>query len=232
MGNVSFAFSRGERQVPLGRQFEKTLLAGNNGANNQTSKETVSPLGAAFNFLYYTSSPIDTTHKGNAGIAEKDLGTSGDSRRVLLPFGFEALNRSNYSDTSMVTRSKAMRILLDWLEDVPTGVDEDEPGGGFLPKVFSLGQNYPNPFNPQTTIQFTIPSDDGNASAKTSVNLKVYNLRGQFVIELINDELVPGHYSVHWDGKDRRGNSVPSGMYLYKLTSGKKSSTRKMVLLK
>jgi hypothetical protein len=231
-GNTSFAFGRGQSAVPLGRQFQRLLFAGNNGANNQTSKETISPLGAAFDFMFYTSNPLDTTNQGNAAIAEKDLGTAGNSRLVLLSFGFEALNRSNYSDTTMATRSQAMRILLDWLEDVPTGVDQDEPGSGFLPKVFSLGQNYPNPFNPQTTIQFAIPSEGKNDGEKSSVNLKVYNLRGQFMIELINDDLVPGLYTVHWDGKDKRGNRVPSGIYLYKLISGEKSSTRKMVVLK
>ncbi len=91
---------------------------------------------------------------------------------------------------------------------------------------------YPNPFNPQTTIRFAIPAEPGREEKQNQVVLNVYNLRGQLVANLIDEELAPGNYTVQWDGKDGRGNIAPSGTYLYKLSWGDKSSIRKMVVLK
>jgi hypothetical protein len=85
---------------------------------------------------------------------------------------------------------------------------------------FKLYQNYPNPFNPTTTITYEIP--------KTGfVELKVYNITGQVVAELVNEEQKSGVHSVTFDGKN-----CSSGVYFYKLTSGKNFEKRKMVLLK
>lgn len=233
-GNIAntVSFGRGVQGTAIGNQLEKLLFAGNGGANNQTSKDIISPLGNAFGTMYYTSSPVDTTNLGIAAIVEKDLGSTNEARIAILSFGFEALNRPNPSDSTIASRRKAMKVILDWLEDVPTGVEQDEQETGILPRVFALEQNFPNPFNPQTTIRFSIPEDAANGKEEEKVVLSVYNLRGQFVAELLNKYLAPGFHTVQWDGRDKWGNSVPSGMYLYKLTWGEESSTRKMVVLK
>ena len=232
--NISgtISFGRGFEDVPIGERIEKILTAGNNGGNNQISKDKISPLGDAFSILYYTLSPVDTVNQGIAAVAEDNLGTSGEGKLVLLGFGFEALNRPNESDPSIVSRKEAMRIFLDWLQDIPTGIEPEETEGGLLPRVFSLEQNFPNPFNPQTSIQFKIPSISGDPEESEAVLLKVYNMRGRFITELINRDLTPGVYTIHWDEKDSRGNNVPSGTYLYKLIWGQTSTIRKMVVLK
>jgi hypothetical protein len=110
------------------------------------------------------------------------------------------------------TAVQASRVKYSTLTDI-----DDEQ---IVPVKFSLGQNFPNPFNPSTKINFTIP-ESGN------VNLKIYDLLGREVAELINSEMKPGSYTYSFMGK-----GLSSGMYFYKLESGKNTQTRKMMLLK
>ncbi|HLA39519.1 MAG TPA: FlgD immunoglobulin-like domain containing protein, partial [Candidatus Glassbacteria bacterium] len=97
-----------------------------------------------------------------------------------------------------------------------------------LPKAFSLVQNVPNPFNPSTTISYTIPQSAG----PLWVSLAVYDLRGRKVAELVEADQGAGSYSVSWDGTDRAGRVLPSGVYFYRLVAGDFKATRKMVLIK
>ena len=87
-------------------------------------------------------------------------------------------------------------------------------------RTFKLEQNYPNPFNPSTTFSFEIPSSG-------YTRLSVYNILGQEVKILISENLVEGTHSVNFDG-----NSLNSGVYLYKLESGGLTLSKKMILLK
>jgi len=98
-----------------------------------------------------------------------------------------------------------------------------------LPKAFALAQNYPNPFNPSTTITYDIPDSKVEG---VSVELKVYNLRGQIVKALVNEVKQPGQYVIQWNGRDEQGNVAASGVYFYRIKAGDFTSTRKMVLLK
>jgi len=95
---------------------------------------------------------------------------------------------------------------------------------------FSLEQNYPNPFNPTTSIQYAI-------SSRQFVTLKVYDILGNEVVTLVNEEKQPGSYEVEFSAKGGSasgGNaySLPSGIYFYQLQSGNFVETKKMVLIK
>jgi hypothetical protein len=100
-------------------------------------------------------------------------------------------------------------------------------GGGVLPTGFELYQNYPNPFNPSTTIEFRL--DGGQAE---HVVLDVFNILGQHVATPVDDYLSPGDHRAVWNGTDRTGGSVASGVYFYRLRVGSDTQTRKMMLLK
>ena len=89
----------------------------------------------------------------------------------------------------------------------------------------SLAQNSPNPFNPETTIRFTMP-ETGAAT------LNVYDASGRLVRTLVNGVSEQGTHDVRWNGLDNNNNPVSSGVYFYRLTSGKFSESKKMVLLK
>ncbi|HPT70770.1 MAG TPA: FlgD immunoglobulin-like domain containing protein, partial [Candidatus Cloacimonadota bacterium] len=91
--------------------------------------------------------------------------------------------------------------------------------------VTELKGNFPNPFNPETAIDFGLKND-------SDVTLIIYNSCGQKIRTLVNAYTKAGNYSITWNGKDNRNRKVASGLYLYKMTSGNYSSTKKMILLK
>ncbi|MCK5051954.1 MAG: T9SS type A sorting domain-containing protein [Candidatus Cloacimonetes bacterium] len=95
-----------------------------------------------------------------------------------------------------------------------------------IPISFKLHQNFPNPFNPTTTIDFSIRSE-------SKIELTIYNIKGQKVRILAHDDFTKGSHSIIWKGNDESGESVSSGVYLYKLNvNGKTEGTKKMLLLK
>ena len=95
-----------------------------------------------------------------------------------------------------------------------------------IPDGFQLSQNYPNPFNPETTIRYQLQEAD-------QVRLAIYNLLGQQVRTLVNQNQISGSHTVVWDGRNDAGEVVTSGMYFYKLkVGGAFIATRKMVLLR
>ncbi len=103
--------------------------------------------------------------------------------------------------------------------------DLDDPNADNLPTGFALMQNYPNPFNPSTEIEFDI-------SRASKVRLTVYNLLGQNVANLVDDELSAGSHSAVWDGRDDRGNEMSSGLYFYEIVTDFGSDAKKMLFLK
>lgn len=110
-----------------------------------------------------------------------------------------------------------------WDYDTNTGtVGVDE---FVAPNVLSLSQNYPNPFNPTTSINYVLP-EAGN------VELIIYNALGQEVRTVKAGYSNAGNYSVNWNGLDHSGNMVSSGLYIYTLTTGDQSISRKMLMLK
>ncbi len=90
---------------------------------------------------------------------------------------------------------------------------------------FNLKQNYPNPFNPQTNIEFELKKD-------SNVELKVYDINGQEVNTLINNNLNSGNHKLIWNGTDNNNNKVSSGVYFYRLNANGTTDTKKMILLK
>ncbi len=127
---------------------------------------------------------------------------------------------------SFMQYSTAVQILrkaVDDMQALPT--DNPPPDNGNLPGEFSLSQNYPNPFNPTTVIEYSLPKG-------SDVELVVFNLLGQRVRTLVDKRQPAGTFAVTWDGRSGSGNSVTSGIYLYRLTAGQHSASRKMLLIK
>lgn len=95
-----------------------------------------------------------------------------------------------------------------------------QQNGSFIPNDYVLEQNYPNPFNPTTKFKFSLPVS-GN------VILKIYDISGREVAEIVNKPMQTGTYSADWDA-----SAYSSGIYFYTMISGDFSQTRKMVLIK
>ena len=91
--------------------------------------------------------------------------------------------------------------------------------------IAELIGNFPNPFNPETSINFNLRKD-------SKVSLKVFNIKGQLIRTLINEQLSASSYNIVWNGKNDSGNQVSSGIYLYKLQADTQLSVKKCILLK
>jgi len=98
---------------------------------------------------------------------------------------------------------------------------------GAHPGHFALESNYPNPFNASTLITYSLPRQNGGI-----VELAVYNVLGQKVRQLLQQEQVAGTYQVAWDGRDDQNNILTSGVYLVALSTNSLRETRKILLLR
>ena len=99
------------------------------------------------------------------------------------------------------------------------GLDAD------LPINFNIYQNFPNPFNPTTLIRYALPKS-------SNVALVIYNIMGQEIMRWDENDIPAGYYQKTWNGTNKFGVPVGSGVYLYRLVAGDFVETRKMVLLK
>lgn len=109
------------------------------------------------------------------------------------------------------------------IELYPTGIVVENNN---LPNSFELSQNYPNPFNPSTEIEYQIIKD-------SFVSLKVFDVLGKEIATLVNEYQSPGSYSITFDAaKVLGGKALSAGLYLYRITSGDHSITKKMLLVK
>lgn len=94
-----------------------------------------------------------------------------------------------------------------------------------IPLEFELFQNYPNPFNAATTISFNLPK-------RMHVSVKIYNILGQLVKALVDEEVHGGHHKIQWDGRNNHGNLVSTGLYIVRLDSKDKIAVKKLLLIK
>jgi hypothetical protein len=97
--------------------------------------------------------------------------------------------------------------------------------GGAVPSSFALFQNHPNPFNPVTQIRVDLPKS-------CEVSLVIYDVLGREIVQLMTGEQAAGQYRVRWDGRDRYGRKVTSGVYFYRIEVGEFVAVRKMLLVR
>lgn len=91
---------------------------------------------------------------------------------------------------------------------------------GNIPKQFSLQQNYPNPFNPSTNIRYDVPK-------QSHVTISIFNILGEKILELVNEEKAAGSYEVTWNA-----HNLSNGVYVYTMRSGNFVDSKKLILLK
>jgi len=110
----------------------------------------------------------------------------------------------------------------NWFIIPETGTNPFTAG---IPKSFRLFQNVPNPFNPETRILYHLPK-------RVMVSLTIYDITGREVKQLEGSEQSPGAYTVSWDGKNSFGQSVASGIYIYRLKAGEFQQSKKLIMLR
>ncbi|MEE9186519.1 MAG: endonuclease/exonuclease/phosphatase family protein, partial [Bacteroidota bacterium] len=166
-------------------------------------------------FIVYSESLLDI---GNNYI----LFTPSMSEDSLVAYGLQA------SDATLA--SDHLPVVSDFVFPAVTALHSENERA--VPKRFSLDQNYPNPFNPVTTIRYGLPHP-------SDVRLHVYDILGQHIMTLVDEQREPGNYQVVWGGRSEDGRRVGSGVYFYTLRASELGrgqvieyvETRKLILL-
>lgn len=182
------------------------------------------PANSAVNRLAFNSDNSIFAATLSAGIFYfQDGGSNWSAKNEGLPAanGFYPVFNFLYVNPHDVVFAGAYNDGLFIGGDTPTSVNVP----GHTPARFSLLQNYPNPFNPATTIRYDLPH-------AARITLSIYNLLGQQVVTLVDEFQNAGSQSVVWDGKDRSGKPVVSGIYIYRLTAGDFQQANRMFLAK
>jgi len=136
----------------------------------------------------------------------------------LQPTGLTVLNANS---TFLFAGQNTTTSGSLWRNDLATSVEQNNDE---LATDFKLAQNYPNPFNPSTNIKFSIPQSG-------FVSLKIYDVLGNEIAELVKEKLSSGSYSVEFNA-DVVNQSLASGVYFYRLQSRQFSQTKKLMLIK
>ncbi|HKK20566.1 MAG TPA: S8 family serine peptidase [candidate division Zixibacteria bacterium] len=180
------------------------------------------PLAGATVYVTATGPTGGTGSAATGSDGSVTFQTSQTRRNCGLEYCFEVTNVT-YSGYTYDQASNAMTKVCESgtvFSDNPNTDQATQIGGADLPYSFGLDQNYPNPFNPTTQISFEIPQ-------AAHVTLEVFNMAGQKVATLADENMTAGAHTVTWNASD---NS--SGVYLYRLQAGNQIDSRKMILLK
>ena len=175
---------------------------------------------------FYFDVPVEVTLPYKYGILKK-MGVDPSTLGMYYVGQDGQLYREGIWESTMDAGNEGITAKLAHFSDIvlapkdsPTAVDATPS-----PAAFSLGANYPNPFNPETTIGFSL----GTAS---DIRLDIYTITGQHIRTLAAGMTSAGTHSVVWDGADDHGNHLTSGMYIYRLTAGAFTQSRKLMLMK
>jgi hypothetical protein len=136
-----------------------------------------------------------------------------------ITIGFKSRGMNKDLDFELVNAGVSIDNVISAVNDV------EKLSVKAVPAAYSLAQNYPNPFNPTTTIEYSIP-ESGH------VELAIFNLAGQKVRTLVNEQQTASYQKVVWDARNDMGETVGAGLYFYKLVSGNFSKIQKMTLIK
>jgi len=191
---------------------------------------TVNYDGTALEFVKATT---ENNRLGEGDLAQLQVLVQTDGEVALGAFG-ETVSEGDV-ELSLIFRSKTeieqslIEVSAGELRDGNYALNQIASLGVVSvetrPEAFALLNNYPNPFNPETTIKYHLPE-------AAQVKLEIYNMVGQVVRTLVQTHQNAGRYVVQWDAANDNGQSLASGIYLYRIQAGDFHEVKKMLLLK
>ncbi|MBN1638023.1 MAG: phosphodiester glycosidase family protein, partial [Ignavibacteriales bacterium] len=169
--------------------------------------------------------PFIVKHKNGSDTVRMDQTKNGSSWQFIGEYTFsgDSTDEVRITDGSNDPNSAHLYVVADAIRLTsfdPGLVTDIEIEKDFIMNDYMLYQNYPNPFNPSTVISYQLP-------ANSLVQIKIYNMLGQAITTLVNEEKTPGIYEVKFDG-----SGLPSGLYFYRIQVDNYSAVKKMILLK
>ena len=183
--------------------------------------------------LYHSS--MDAFIVGNFGVTQ--LSTNQNFSRIGWWYDYfsgDSVDVTNLSESITLEPGDFKIYTTTKLPTPEAGILLDvEKIENEIPTSFTLEQNYPNPFNPSTIIRYSIPLVETHRDASLrNIVLKIYDVLGREIKTLVNQEQTSGVYEVNWNGDDKLGNKVSTGIYFYKIDAGNFIQTKKMMLIK
>lgn len=181
---------------------------------------------------HYLNPLVGTIHAETGKQLMQDLAT-GDLHAVVYDFSHNNLWVANADPAGLdafrrpFVKYKLSRADSFFANYPATSVNEAVENHAYN---FRLKQNYPNPFNATTLIEFEMPRSMTRNSAES--NLTIYDVRGHHVVTLIQGLLTPGNYKLQWNGLDKAGHPVASGIYFYQLRTGRQQQVCRMLLMR
>ncbi len=199
-----------QNQLPRGNSLTFTAVE-----LVQLQVETLIPASHEITYHWFIDGQkVDTLRSQAAEIPAVAIG-AGNHRITAVAWDSSAWVR--HDPKAFLTDSTTWFVEIEGGNAVRDGED--------LPQVFALQQNYPNPFNPETTIQFALLQT-------AEVTLAIYSTTGQHIRTLVRESLQAGSHRIIWNGRDDRGENVSSGIYIYKMTAGSFTASRKLILVR
>ncbi len=172
----------------------------------------------------YNNLDIATIKYNSDGVLQWAITYNGqaNSQEIPVAVGVDA-SGNVFSTGNSIGATTGYDIAIIKYSQTPTSVESETD----VPSSYDLSQNYPNPFNPSTKIRYTIPNVSQSGVEGSRVQLKIYDVLGNEVATLVNEEKSAGSYEVKFNA-----SQLSSGVYFYKLQAGSFVQTKKMVLLK
>lgn len=218
-------------ELPMIRYMKSWDDEARNGANSSgvfgrvTNDQQKALTDVTVYLLNDANQPVSFTRTGVDGSFELTGIPAGNYVVQASKLGYETQFNGNVDDFSTATAVEVgvgrIEVNLILPTKGNTGIDDATR----LPRQLELLGNYPNPFNPETRIQFSLP-------AATHVRLRIFDLTGAEVAVLQDGLLPAGAQSVVWNGTNKQGRQVSSGVYLYRLESAASMLTGKMILMR
>ncbi len=223
-------YNRMDKHIPFWQDADSIDITGHEISKDIHLARDSSYGGGMASGKVMLNNPSDTTNNsivyalsasGNEIFSYSFSNSLGDFGFNELTFGSYRLLSQRIGFDDAISEEFEISTEQDSVENIiitftPTSVGQIPE----LPTLYNLSQNYPNPFNPSTTIEFSI-------SSRLKINLSVYNLLGQKVVELADDYFFPGTYKV-----DFNASNLSSGTYFYLLKTSRGVVSKKMQLLK
>ncbi len=192
--------------------FQVRLHEGSDGEKWKSPQVSLGSIAPEGEYVYLYFSDFTKYYNGTGSLANNKIDLNAIVNFFIIP---------GYNGTA--TDKGTSTIFVD---DITAVIDSlSTVSGSVMPKEFKLYQNYPNPFNPATTIQYDLPVGG-------DVRLTVYDISGREIKTLVNDRMASGYHTVRWDGRNRNGGKVASGVYIYRLETDNYVQSRKLLLIK
>ncbi|NOZ04505.1 MAG: T9SS type A sorting domain-containing protein [FCB group bacterium] len=192
--------------------FQVRLHEGSDGEKWKSPQVSLSNIAPEGEYVYLYFDDFTKYYNGNGSLANNKLDLNAIVNFFIIP-GYNGTATDKGTSTIYIDD---ITVVVDSLSTVT------DPA---LPGKFGLHQNYPNPFNPVTTIQYDIP-------VTGEVQLTVYDVSGREIATLVNDRVAAGTHTVRWDGRNRDGGKVASGIYIYRLKADNYVQSKKLLLIK